>query len=614
MFVFYEEDGAFKAATVLTDNTSSLQVEAAHGKRSKIKATAVLFSFKEPALAGFMEAAQAVADGMDLDFLWQCCGEDEFMFSDLALDYFGHAPNAVESAGLLLRLHSAPMYFYKKGRGKYKPATQQALQSALASEEKKRRQAEQVAEYVRQLTQFTLPPDFQPHLTKLLYAPPDKNTLEYKALEQACAATGMTTSHLLEKCGAIPSSHDYHLNRFLFDDFPGGLGFGAYDDAAPIGDLPLSDARAFSIDDETTTEIDDAFSVSRLANGNWRIGVHIAAPALGIAPDSTLDAIALERLSTVYMPGQKITMLPEKVIEDFTLQQGKPCPALTMYLEVTEECDIVASESLIERVNIAANLRHETLEPVFNETTLAEGGPDFPFKPEMELLWRFANKLEALRGKANGMGLVPDYNFKIDGEHVTISHRQRGTPIDKVVAELMILVNSRWAAETAQNGVTAIYRAQDNGKVRMTTVPAKHQGLGVAQYIWSSSPLRRYIDLINQRQLIAMVSKKPAPYAANSEALLGAMRSFELAYEAYNNFQRGMEKYWCLRYLLQEGITHTTASVIRENLVRMETMPLVVRAGGMPELAAGTVISVELSDIDLLELNFTCKYKPGDGM
>jgi exoribonuclease-2 len=116
---------------------------------------------------------------------------------------------------------------------------------------------------------------------------------------------------------------------------------------------------------------------------------------------------------------------------------------------------------------------------------------------------------------------------------VRIVARKRGSPIDTLVAEMMIFVNSEWGRLLADAGVAAIYRSQNNGKVRMSTVPAAHQGLGVAQYIWASSPLRRYVDLLNQRQLIAWVRGEPPPYPAKSERLLTAMRDFEQVYEIY---------------------------------------------------------------------------------
>jgi exoribonuclease-2 len=608
MNIFYEEDGAFKVGAILTDNTTSLQVESVHGKRSKIKAANVLLRFAQPGLNEFMAQAEQVAADMDVEFLWESSPADEFGFDALAAEYFGHAPNPIEAAGSLIRLHSAPMYFYKKGKGHYKAAPPDALKSALASAEKKRLLAELQARFTDQLTAFALPPEFAGKLPQLLYKP-DRNTVEVKALEAACAATHLSAAHLLERCGAIPSTREYHLQRFLFEHFPHGVGFPEVGvDMHP--ELPLAEARAFSIDDAATTEIDDAFSVQPLANGNWRIGIHIAAPALTVAPGSPVDAIAAQRLSTVYMPGDKITMLPDNVVQAFTLGADTVCPAVSMYLEVdTATLAVIKTESRVERIHIADNLRHDTLEPLFNEETLAAGKRDYPYADELALLWNFAQKLEAARGKPSDNSVQQvDYNFHVEDDRITISERRRGSPIDKVVSELMIFVNSEWGKLLADNQMAGIYRTQTGGKVKMSTVPAPHQGLGVAQYMWSSSPLRRYVDFINQRQIICLLRGEPPAYAPNDTALFAAMRDFDAAYAIYNEFQRNMERYWCLRWLVQEDIHQTEAVVLRENLVKLARIPLFGRVPSLPELPPNTRVMLEIIGIDLLDLEFKARY------
>jgi exoribonuclease II len=608
MNIFYEEDGAFKVGTILTDNTTSLQVENTHGKRSKIKANNVLLRFAQPGLSEFMAQAENIAAGIDVEFLWECSPTEDFSFDTLASEYFGHTPSSIEAAGALIRLHSSPMHFYKKGKGHYKAAPPDALKAALASAEKKRQQAALQARYTEELTHFTLPPEFADKLPQLLYKP-DRNTLEVKALEAACTTTHLSAAHLLQRCGALPSTQDYHLQRFLFENFPHGTGFPDVTvDAHP--ELPLAEDTAFSIDDATTTEIDDAFSVAQLANGNWRIGVHIAAPTLGIAPGSAADTIAAQRMSTVYMPGDKITMLPDSVVQAFTLSADNICPSLSMYLEVdAETLTVVNTASRVERIHIAANLRHDTLEPLFNEDTLAAGKQDYPYATELTLLWNLAQKLEATRGKsADNNQQQIDYNFHVENDRITISTRQRGSPIDKVVAELMIFVNSEWGKLLAAHNVAGIYRTQNNGKVKMSTVPAPHQGLGVAQYMWSSSPLRRYVDFINQRQIVSLLRSEAPVYAQNDTALFGVMRDFDSAYTLYNEFQRNMERYWCLRWLLQEGVQQTEALVLRENLVRLARIPLVGRIPSLPELPPNTRVILEIGGIDLLELNFNARF------
>ena len=609
MFVLYEDSGALKAGTILADNDTSLQIESQHGRRAKVKAGHVLLRFPAPAPGELMSGAEALAQSMDPDFLWQVCGEGEFAFEDLARDYFGHAPSPVEAAGVLMRLHASPMYFYRKGKGRFRAAPADALKAALASLERKRLAAEQQARYVESLKRCELPPEFAPLTAKLLYDP-DRQSIETKALEQACAEMKLTAPRLLERCGALADGHDYHLGRFLYEYFPRGTGFPELPPPALPGDLPPAGAPAFSIDDAATTEIDDAFSIAWLPGGTVRVGVHIAAPALAVSRGSSADAHARSRLSTVYMPGRKITMLPDAYVDAFTLAEGRDCPVLSMYLEVAEDTgEVLSRSSAVERVRIAANLRHDMLETQFNEDTIAAGRADYPYARELAFLWRLANRLQAGRGKSDeGETERLDYTFQVTDGVVRIVPRRRGSPVDKVVAELMIDVNQAWGGRLAEAGVPGLYRAQANGPVRMTTQPAPHQGLGVAQYAWSSSPLRRYVDLVNQRQLVAVVQGEAAPYPAGDEELLAAMRDFELTYDAYAAFQRTMERYWCLRWLTQEGIGETGAEVLREGLVRIDRIPLAGRVPSLPELAAGTRVRLEVTGVDLWELSFQARF------
>jgi exoribonuclease-2 len=590
----------------MSENPGSMQVESMTGKRSKIKSANVLLKF-EGALAGFMEQAQAEAQKLEADFLWECCGEEEFGFEELAREYYGHAPNPVEAAATAISLHAAPMYFYRKGKGRYKAAPAENLKAALAAQERKRLQAEKVAEYVEQLKSRRLPPEFTDKLDMLLYEP-DKNALEWKALDEAAAATGLNHLKLLEACGALTSAHDYHFGAFLREHFPGGVNFPDHASVAIPDSLPQADVEAFSIDDSSTTEIDDAFSVHDLPNGNTSIGVHIAAPALGILPGTELDAVALKRLSTVYMPGNKITMLPETAIAPYSLLEGHWRPTLSLYLEVSPELAIVDNQSRLEMVKIAENLRHDTLEPHFNEETLAEHSGHSHWE-RLLALHQLAEAMEKGRGKYDpNRAPQVDYSFYVDQGRVRIVERRRGSPMDKLVAELMIHANAHWGGMLAEHDISGIYRAQSGGKVYMTTSAEPHQGLGVAQYAWSTSPLRRAVDLINQRQMLALLQGTEPAYAKNCDALTTAMRDFDLAYNAYSEFQNRMERYWCLQYLIQENAQEVIATVWRENLVRLDGMPYITKVHSLPELAVGERVRLKLERIDPLLMELNCKF------
>jgi len=612
MNVLFEDDGQLKAGSVLADNDASLQVESASGKRMKIKAASVLLRFAAPGAAETLAQAQRLAAELDADFLWEATGEAEFGFDELAREYYGALPAPAQAAAVALALSASPMYFYRRGKGRYRKAPADALKAALVSVERKKRETVQVDEWVAALAAHRLPEPLAARLPMLLYKP-DKNALEWKALARACDAQKIGPVELLAKCGAIPSSHDYHFNRFLAEAFPDGVAFPPRGAAPALPALPTAAVRAFSIDDATTTEIDDAFSVVNLPNGHTRIGIHIACPALALPRDSPTDRIARTRLSTVYMPGRKITMLPDDIVAAFTLEAGTTPAALSLYVDVDAAGAPSAHATAIERVPIAANLRLDALGDAFASDLPSPSDP--PWTEELRALWKLAQRLSEARGKPDIARI--DYSFYVDWEaagaggepgRVAIVPRPRGSPLDKLVAELMIHVNGTWGKKLADAGAPGLYRVQSGGKVKMSTRPGEHQGLGIAHYLWASSPLRRYSDLVNQRQLIAIVAGERPPYGDNDAELFAALADFEATYSTYAEFQDRMEHYWCLRWLLQEGVTETTATVIRENLVRFERLPLVVRMADLPALPQDTPVRVAIGDVDLLAATFSCRF------
>jgi exoribonuclease-2 len=606
--LLYEEDGDLKVGSVLGQAPASFQVESPHGRRSKVKAANVLLQFERPPGAELLAGAQQFADGLDAAFLWECSRAREFGFQDLAREYVGREPTPVEAAGVLVKLHAAPMYFYRRGKGRFQAAPEETLKLALAGMEKKKRVQENIAAWAERLARFDCPPEIAALKHELLYAP-DRNKPETKAFEQACKDAGLAPARLLERCGVLTDAHEYHLQGFLHEFFPRGEQFPAHQLPAQPADLPLARTPAFSLDDIGTTEVDDAFSVERVRPGELRVGIHIAAPALGFAPGSALDAIARERLSTAYMPGRKFTMLPADVIARFSLDSGGERAAISLYFDVAEEDGTVRGRhSRLERVPMAANLRHAQYE-VLNEAFACGGRSGLAFEDELRSLWRLATALEVRRGRPSAGAGTPEYSFHVEEGRVRIVPRQRGAPLDKLVAELMILANSSWGELLAERDVAAIYRVQSVGKVRMSVHPEPHEGLGVSCYAWMTSPLRRYIDLVNQWQLAASLGGTRAPFARNSDALLGALRAFEVTYARYDEHQRAMESYWSLRWLQQENVGQVEASVLRENLVRFASLPLAVRVPSLPELAAGTRVRLELKALDLFERTVSCVYR-----
>jgi exoribonuclease-2 len=530
--------------------------------------------------------------------------------------YGGRAPAAVEAATILLRLHSAPVYFHRKGKGRFRPAAPEVLRAALVAVARRREQDEQRARYAEELVAGGLPDPIRAQGAALLLRS-DKNSPPYKAVEQAARELKTTPLRLLLARGSIASPYAWHVESFVARWFAQGTGFVPAPDAPPAHDasLALAPVAAFSIDDSTTTEIDDAFSVCPGPAGRVRVGIHIAAPALAIRRGDALDALAKSRMSTVYAPGVKITMLPPAWVQAFSLNQGQTVPVLSLYLQVDlERMSVESTVTVAERIRIAANLRHDELSAAVTAEALQRGAGELPFGAELAILWRLAGVLqqqrEAVRGRPDTGGRV-DYSFELQGEgehaRVTIRPRLRDAPLDRIVSELMIHANSHWGGWLAERNVAGVYRSQTAGRVRMSTAPAPHDGLGVAHYAWSSSPLRRYVDLVNQRQLLAAVRGEEPPYGRGDAELFAVVSAFDAAYGAYDEFQRLMERYWCLRWLAQNARSRCRAAVLRGDLLRVEGLPLLVRVPGVPPLSRGRCVELELLGHDLLDLSLDAR-------
>ncbi len=625
MYALFEDGGKFLAGRVMSEADSSTQVELDSGKRVKVKAANVLLKFDKPAPAELISAAQTLAQEIDLDLAWEFAPEQEFGFADLARDYFDANAGTTQQAAALFRLFEAPHYFRRLGKGNFKKAPEDIVKAALLGIERKKQLSAQIDAWAGELVSGQCPAPVREQLYKILFKP-DKNAPEYKAVVEAAKRSQRAPLDLLTAAGAIDSPYQFHWKRFLFENFPRGTGFPPLQAPAIKEALPLAAVQAFSIDDSATTEIDDALSVQGLGSGTVVFGVHIAAPGLAITPDGAIDKVARDRLSTVYMPGHKLTMLPDDVVQAYTLTEGRECPAVSLYVTLDESTlEVTGSETRLERVPITANLRHDQLDSVITEESLtgAAAAP-YPFGAELAFAFRLANHLKArreiVRGKPENFNR-PDYNFRLEGnegqeprgdEHVTITTRRRGAPLDLIVAEAMILANSTWGGWLADCGVPGIYRSQASlapgMKVRMGVKPAPHAGMGVAQYTWATSPLRRYVDLVNQWQIIACArhgrtAALAAPFKPKDAGLFSIISGFDAAYSAYNGFQSGIERYWTLKYLAQNDITELDAAVMKDGLVRADELPLVFRALGAEGLPRGARVRVRVTGADLLTLD-----------
>ena len=644
MHLLFEESGDLKIATSQSvsgiGDAESWQATTLSGKKIKLKAKEVWLRFDNSDAHAVMSQANELSAGIDLQLLWDCAPDEEFGLVDVSQEYFGDQASIAQQVALGLALQGAPVFFRRKGRGRFQRAPLEQLQAGLAAIERKQKELEQQQVWQQDLISGQFPETLRSIAKQLLFNP-DKNTNAYKALQAACVETGESAAQLMIRCGAIDSPLAFHQEMFLKTHFPHGAEHHdqtVIDQAlcdTSFAELPVAQVKAFSIDDSGTTEIDDALSVTPLEGGGHRVGIHIAAPGLVIAKDDPVDLVARHRMSTVYFPGDKMTMLPDSIIAQFSLDEGGERAALSMYVDLDLDGTLQQDtlEIRAERVPIVANLRLEDLEHLVTEEALINKEV-FPFHEELAILWRGAQHLHAARQErrvANGLrleqlGLVDpnalarDFYFEIEeraGEQfVEIVPRQRGSILDTVVAEWMIFCNSSAGRLLAEHGLPGLFRTQKGWgplRTRMQTTPGPHEGLGLDYYAWSTSPLRRYSDLVNQWQLIALAkhgvtAKMVAPFSLKDASLMGIAADFETCYQAYGEFQDRLEKYWCLRWLQQQGLPKTVfVRHLKEGMSRLEAVPLHI---AIPELATHprmTRAEVEITDLDLLQLTASAR-------
>ena len=665
MYALFEDSGKLHSGRILSQAQASAQIELDTGKRLKVKDAAVLLKFESPEPSVLLSQANSTAKEVDLQIAWEFAPSEEFSFQDLSIEYFSATPSLSEQVAMLLTLQGAPHYFRRAGKGRFKKASAEVIEQALVAIERKKEAAAQLDAWATQLASGVCPQPVLQDIYKILFKP-DKNSAAYKCVVEAAKRSQAPAIEVLKRAGAIASAYEFHWQRFLFDHFPKGIAFPTQTpepEPAHIKSLteslPLSLAKAYSIDDSQTTEIDDALSVQGLGTESVTVGVHIAAPALWIKTQDPVDLIARARLSTVYMPGAKITMLPKSIIEHFTLTEGRACPAISLYVTFdAKTLTVQNTQTKVERVYIERNLRHDQLDQIvttqwLNAEPANAGGEEdeqaahLP-KAELSFLHRLALHLKAarevVRGKPENFNR-PDFNFLIDrsdedlntgaalkgDEPVRLVPRHRGAPLDLIVAEAMILANSTWGKLMADLGVPGIYRSQASMapgiKVRMGTRALPHAGIGVPCYAWSTSPLRRYTDLVNQWQICACAEHGAtaalvAPFKPKDTDLLVIIASFDSTYSAYNAYQSSMERYWTLKYLEQQRIEELTVGIFKTYpgtppLARADTLPLVLSINGAPELQRGSLVRVRLSGIDLMTLDIKADFielchTPGD--
>ena len=596
------DNNQYKFVNLISSEKKYSVVKELDGKSDKkIKNDNLVLSF-EAKNANIVEQITALQTEIDLELLWELSEDQEsWSWLELVQLYFAEGEISQQLA-LFLAIEVPEIYFSYLGEHKFKRCSAEEIGTRKLQIQRQQEYQHKFDTLYNTLLQLQAPEWKIDPLN--LVNKPDKNSLEYKVASKVAKDLKISLLELLFKLGYISSVEELLVTSFNKHYFPQGTQLPDLAINDHSADIPLNaELKVFSIDDALTTEIDDAFSIQTTGDG-WIIGVHISAPSL----NPELLSIASERLSTVYYPGNKITMLPENVISHYSLDQGKQLPVVSIYFTIDHEFTITNTESKLEQVLISDNLRTDNLEQYFNSENLQlEHG--YPYESELKLLHKFALKLEELRGRSSVNQLQVDYNFSFtDDGKIAIKPRLRGNPIDKLVSELMILANCSWGRMLTNAFIPAIYRVkQPMLPVVMTLTPNSHTGLNVDYYTWASSPLRRAVDLVNQSQIISLLQKTKA-LTPTDFALANVVENFDETYSAYLKFQDSLERYWSLRYLEQENITQIKATFTYRNNVQLDGVPITLDLSAHTKAKpAGTEVILSLDKFNFVNQTFEFK-------
>lgn len=333
--------------------------------------------------------------------------------------------------------------------------------------------------------------------------------------------------------------------------------------ASTVPEYPREDLRllpVMTIDGPTTQDYDDAISLE-IFEDELRIGVHIADVAAIISKDSPIDVAARDRASSLYFPRRQVPMIPHDLSQDvLSLKQGCDRPAISLLADFDLNGALLRYRFTPSMIRVQRQLTYDEV----NENLLKE--------TQFRELHRLAEILRQKRMNHGAMNLsLPELEIDIDEKGaLTLDLVTQDTPSRMIVAEFMILYNSLAGEFCRKNDIPILFRAQSEpteklpldekgyvfyvfqqrrklSPLNISTNPHSHSGLGVDLYTQATSPIRRYLDLVAQRQLFSFFSKSTPVYS--EESLEEIRISVEPLIKALGRIQRNRYRYWTLKYL-----------------------------------------------------------------
>ncbi|MBM4275339.1 MAG: VacB/RNase II family 3'-5' exoribonuclease [Deltaproteobacteria bacterium] len=322
----------------------------------------------------------------------------------------------------------------------------------------------------------------------------------------------------------------------------------------------LTGLECITIDGEQTRDFDDALSLEEVPEG-WRLGIHIADVASTLAPGTPLDLEARERGTSIYLPERRLPMLPEEISEDtLSLLVHQARRALTFLVTLDPQGEIKDWEITPSLIKVRQRLTYNQVDGLLSQD------------PHLAQIKHLSRGVKERRLAQGGYELhLPEVWVVFTPQGLQVKVEDQETPSRQLVAEAMVLANRLAAAHLAEGKTPAIYRSQPEprepmrrkegktlfelwqdrrnlSRVVMDLTPQPHWGLGLNCYTMVTSPIRRYLDLVIHRQLLAVLAGGPPAY--QREDLEEIINVIDPAMRRAGILKTRRLRYWLLKYLM----------------------------------------------------------------
>ena len=673
--------GGITIARVVDVDASRVRVAIRRKKEARLPTERIIFATQifaedDEEVANFRRKSEEIADTVDIAELWEVVSDDQtaLPFDDLSELYWGADATAVQHVALLLCLDKDTLYFEDGKAGySYTPRAPTAVKETLARRKRQEQQSAEADDLLAYLERGELPPTLTSHQQMLIdsirvfaaFGDDYTRSALVKALlnkmERKTGNLQRLAFDVLVSCGEFAADEPLELVR---DDIVEAFSDEALAAAESVSDTQLLDDAnridltvlpTVTIDDADTQDRDDALSLERLnvedgGAERFRLGVHITDAGALIPQDSVLDEEANRRMATLYIPDRKIQMLPTVVSHDKgSLEAGKRRAALSLLADISPDGEILRYEVKPSVIVSDAALSYDEADAVISDAG----------KPHHDLLANLHTLTEALKRQREAAGAVnidrSEMLIKVvSSNDVQVKVVERTSPARQMVTECMVLCNSLLASFCRDNEIPAAYRSQsapdlsdlgaglpsgveigEDGPLRQylmmrrfapadtRTAPAPHGGLGVSAYIQATSPLRRYPDMVMQRQITHYLSACEPLYTV--EDITSVAGRADMQIRAMGKLEDERRRYWLLKFFklrMEMAPDDEEASlfeaVVLENQPRRSAMleladyPFRVRARLPEAILPGATVSLGLHSVDLWEKRANFIHVPDD--